>query len=180
MGNRWTDRTVNRDSHENCHQKGNTLGASVKATRFSSDLKRAIAFFLPVLWAPPISADSGVLRPGVLESSGVVWRYLELCDFKISSMKRKCHSFSTVQFSSVAQSCLTLQPHGLQHTRLCCPSPIPRAYSNSCPLSRWCHPTICSTIVCLLKILSAMFYTSQCMLLLLLSRVSRVRLCANP
>ena len=85
-----------------------------------------------------------------------------------------------IQFSSVTQSCLTLQPHGLQHTRLCCPSPIPRAYSNSCPLSRWCHPTICPTIVCLLKILSAMFYTSQCMLLLLLSRVSRVRLCANP
>ena len=38
-----------------------------------------------------------------------------------------------VQFSSVAQSCPTLQPHGLQHTRLPCPSPIPSAHSNSCP-----------------------------------------------
>ena len=40
-----------------------------------------------------------------------------------------------VQFSSVAQSCLTLQPHGLQHARLPCQSPTPRTYSNSCPLS---------------------------------------------
>ena len=36
----------------------------------------------------------------------------------------------------------SLQPHGLQHTGLPCPSPIPGAYSNSCPLSQWCHPTI--------------------------------------
>ena len=35
-------------------------------------------------------------------------------------------------------------PHGLQHTRLPCPSPTPRACSNSCPLSLWCHPTISS------------------------------------
>ena len=38
----------------------------------------------------------------------------------------------------------SLQPHGLQHTRLLCPSPTPGVYSNSCPLSRWCHPTISS------------------------------------
>ena len=41
--------------------------------------------------------------------------------------------FSSVQFSSVPQSSLTLQPHGLQHTRLLCPSPSPRTCSNSCP-----------------------------------------------
>ena len=58
------------------------------------------------------------------------------------------HSISvSVQFNSVAQSCLTLQPHGLQHTRLPCPSPTPRTYSNSCPLSQWCHPTISSSVV---------------------------------
>ena len=34
----------------------------------------------------------------------------------------------------------SLWPHGLQHTRIPCPSPSPRACSNSCPLSRWCHP----------------------------------------
>ena len=38
----------------------------------------------------------------------------------------------------------SLQPHGLQHTRLPCPSPTPRADSNWCPLSQWCHPTISS------------------------------------
>ena len=37
--------------------------------------------------------------------------------------------------------------HGLQHTRLPCPSSTPRAYSNWCPLSWWCHPTISSSVV---------------------------------
>ena len=40
-----------------------------------------------------------------------------------------------------------LRPHGLQHTRPPCPSPTPRAYSNSCPSSQWCHPTISSSVV---------------------------------
>ena len=40
----------------------------------------------------------------------------------------------------------SLQPHGLQHARLPCPSPTPGACSNSCPLSHWCHPTISSSI----------------------------------
>ena len=37
----------------------------------------------------------------------------------------------------------SLQPHGLRHTRLPCPSPSPRACSNSCPLSQWCNPPSC-------------------------------------
>ena len=41
----------------------------------------------------------------------------------------------------------SLWPHGLQHTRLPCPSPSPGACSNSCSLSLWCHPTISSSIV---------------------------------
>ena len=41
----------------------------------------------------------------------------------------------------------SLRPRGPQLTRLCCPSPTPRAYSNSCPLSQWCHPTISSSVV---------------------------------
>ena len=52
-----------------------------------------------------------------------------------------------VQFSSVAQSYLTLRPHGLQHARPPCPSPTPGVYSNSCPLSQWCLPTISSSVV---------------------------------
>ena len=50
--------------------------------------------------------------------------------------------------SSVAQSCTTLcDPHGLQHSRLPCPSPPFGAYSNSYPLSWWCHPTISSSVI---------------------------------
>ena len=40
-----------------------------------------------------------------------------------------------------------LQPHGMQHPRLSCPSPSPRVCSYSCPLSRWCHPTISPSVV---------------------------------
>ena len=58
---------------------------------------------------------------------------------------------STTQFSSVQFSCSvmsdSLWPHGLQHARPPCPSPTPGVYSNSCPLSQWCHPIISSSVV---------------------------------
>ena len=54
-------------------------------------------------------------------------------------MKHLSSSFSC----SVVSDCL--QPHGLQHAKLPCPSPTPRACSNSCPLCRWCHPAISSS-----------------------------------
>ena len=50
------------------------------------------------------------------------------------------------QFSGSVTS-NSLQPHGLQHSRLPCPLPTPGACSNSCPLSLWCHPTILSSVV---------------------------------
>ena len=74
------------------------------------------------LWGGRIASNSSFDFPG-------------LCSF----------SGRSVQFSSVAQSD-SLQPHGLQHTSLPCPSPTPGAYSNSCPLSRWCHPAISSSV----------------------------------
>ena len=52
----------------------------------------------------------------------------------------------SVQFSRSVVSD-SLRPHGLQHARLPCPSPTSWAYSNSCPLSWWCHPTISSSVV---------------------------------
>ena len=55
-------------------------------------------------------------------------------------------SINSVQFSHSVMS-NSLQPHGLQHARLPCLSPTPRAYSNSSPSSRWCHPTISSSVV---------------------------------
>ena len=53
---------------------------------------------------------------------------------------------SSVKFSHPLMS-NSLQSHGLQHARLPCPSPIPTVCSNSCPSSRWCHPTISSSVV---------------------------------
>ena len=51
-----------------------------------------------------------------------------------------------VQFSlSVVSD--SLWPYGLQHARSSCLSPTPRVYSNSCPLSQWCHPTISSSVI---------------------------------
>ena len=60
-----------------------------------------------------------------------VWRFLQ---------------FSSVQFSrSVVSN--SLRPYKLQHARPPCPSPTPGVYPNSCPLSRWWHPTISSSVV---------------------------------
>ena len=53
---------------------------------------------------------------------------------------------SSVQFSRSLVSS-SLWPHGLQHASPPCPSPTPRVYSNLCPLSQWCHPTISSSVV---------------------------------
>ena len=67
----------------------------------------------------------------------------------IPKVVRKSFSFSPlrIMFSSVTQPCLTLRPHELQYARLPCPSPAPRAYSNLCPLSRGCHPTISISVI---------------------------------
>ena len=54
--------------------------------------------------------------------------------------------YSSVQFSHSVMSD-SLWPHGLQHARLPYPSPTPRVYSNSCPSSGWCSPTISSSVV---------------------------------
>ena len=74
---------------------------------------------------------------------------------QFQSLKKNMARFSfrsailaSVSVSSVAQSCLTLRPCGLQHARLPCPSPTPRACSNSCSIESvmpsnhliFCHP----------------------------------------
>ena len=70
------------------------------------------------------------------------WLDAKQCEFYFV---RNC----TFLFSSVQLICSvmsdSLWPHGMQHARLACPSPTPRAYSNSCPSSQWCHPTISSS-----------------------------------
>ena len=54
--------------------------------------------------------------------------------------------FSSVQFSCLVM-CASLRPHEPQHTRPPCPSPTPRVYPNSCPLSQWCHLSISSSVI---------------------------------
>ena len=74
---------------------------------------------------------------------------------------------NSVQFSRSVMS-NSLQPLGLQHASLPGPSPIPRACSNSCPSSRWCHPTISSSVVrfssCLQALLSIRVFSSESVL----------------
>ena len=60
----------------------------------------------------------------------------KLLVFQISSVQFICSPMSD-----------SLLPHRLQHTRPPCLSPAPGVYSNSCPLNRWCHPTISSSVV---------------------------------
>ena len=85
----------------------------------------------------------------ILKLSGEIIYLLwwSLDTYKISlKFAKVIENFMTFQFScSVVSN--SLRPHGLQHTRPPCPSPTPRACSNSCPSSRWWHPTISSSVV---------------------------------
>ena len=71
----------------------------------------------------------------------------------------------------------SLRPHGLQDARLPCPSSSPRAYSNSCPLHGWCHPTISSSVVsfCCLQF----FPASGSFLMILPSIFPSIKVCSN-
>ena len=67
-------------------------------------------------------------------------------DFVQFSLIQYGLNISSVQFSCSVMSD-SLQPHGLQHARSPHPLPTPRVYSNSCPLSQWCHPTISFSVI---------------------------------
>ena len=72
------------------------------------------------------------------------WDLLSLFDF-VSPIDCELYE-DHVQFSHSVVSD-SLWAHGLQHARPPCPSPTPGVYSNSYPLSRWCHPTISSSVI---------------------------------
>ena len=64
----------------------------------------------------------------------------------VNNLSANVGDANSVQFSRwVVSSCLW--SHGLQHARPPCLSPTPRVYSNSCPLSQWCHPTMSSSVI---------------------------------
>ena len=81
-------------------------------------------------------------RPLLLDP--LSWCSKWMCLYTNWCIYKYCHC---VQFSSVIQSCPTLQLHELLHTRPPCLSPTPRVYPNLCPLSRWCHSTVSSFVV---------------------------------
>ena len=83
-----------------------------------------------ILWSLPIHEHRIALH---------YLKYLQVC--WLFNLHASTSVFISVQFSH-SVVCDSLQSHGLQHTRLPCPSPTPRASSNSCPSSWWCHPNI--------------------------------------
>ena len=64
----------------------------------------------------------------------------------MQKLKRKLETLYSVQFSRSVVSD-SLRPYEPQHARPSCPSPTPGVYPNPCPLCRWCHPTISSSVV---------------------------------
>ena len=67
------------------------------------------------------------------------------CNIILGSIKK--HSIWEYALVLLLLFSCSLQPHGLQHARLFCPSPSPGACSSSCLLSQWCHPTISSSVI---------------------------------
>ena len=84
-------------------------------------------------------------HPNFRRQDFILSQTTEHCGLLVSILPIR-YLMSSVQFSRSVMS-NSLQPHGLQHTSLPCPSPNPRACSNSCPSSWWRHPTISSSVV---------------------------------
>ena len=89
---------------------------------------------------------SAILLNELLSSQMILWKWTYSVDSAFCFVSFGCAFPHSVQFSCSVMS-VFLRPHGLQHTRPPCLSPTPRAYSNSCPLSQWCHPTISSSVI---------------------------------
>ena len=97
---------------------------------------------------------SKTLQNNIVKSDKNDTYWMDLSEWFVLNcfMTWKCHGWDcecSIQFSSVAQLCLTLcDPMDyIQHARFPCPSPTPGACSNSCPLSQWCHLTISSSVI---------------------------------
>ena len=96
----------------------------------------SLSSFLPRTWVATVFFS----QPKSLASSS------KISPFPILLPYMNTFHFSSVQFSLSVMS-NSLQPHESQHARPRCPSPTPRVYPNPCPLSRWCHPTVSSSVI---------------------------------
>ena len=118
---------------------------------------------LPAMWETRVRSlgQEDPLEKGMaIHSSILAWRIPwteEPGGLQSMGLQRIRHdwmtnlSFPFLDFSSVQFSCSvvsnSLRPHGLQQARTPCPLPAPGVYSNSCPLSQWCHPAISSSVI---------------------------------
>ena len=83
------------------------------------------------------------LKEGFIYRTILVWSFL-ICGLEVSYWWARLEFHFLFSCSVLSDS---LWSHGLQHSRFLCPSPSPGACSNSCPLSRWCHLTIWSSVI---------------------------------
>ena len=105
----------------------------------------------PTLCDPIDGSPPGSSVPGIFQARVLKWVAIAFSMYIFVFPSFCCHNYIIVhnvfiQFSLSVMSD-SLWPHGLQHARLPCPSPTPGAYSISCPLSWWCHPTISSSVI---------------------------------
>ena len=104
----------------------------------------------PMDCSPPGSSVHGIFQARVLEWGAIAFSINFNKQMQIYGTINRCFcSFLSQWFSSV-QLLSCVQLFAIPWTGACqlpCPSPAPEVYSNSCPLSRWCHPTISSSVV---------------------------------
>ena len=110
----------------------------------AKSLQSCPTFCNPKDCSPPGSSIHGILQVRILE--WVAISFSRGCLPPRDQTHISKVSWISVQFSRSVVSD-SLQPHGPQHARPPCPSPTPGVYPNSCPLSRWCHPTTSSSVV---------------------------------
>ena len=107
------------------------------------DMEGWLSSFIQIFSCVGVSASIPVLFRGQL--------YCDFFFFFLYNMPLCNGAMWSCQFHVIQYSCSvmsdSLRPHGLQHTRPPCPPSTPGAYSNSCPLSQWCHPAIPSSVV---------------------------------
>ena len=107
-----------------------------------------VIFLNSLIYLTVLGLSFGIFSCGMHSFSCDMWDLVPWPGIKPRhpALEAQSSSHCSVQFSrSVVSDCL--QPHEPQHSRHPCPSPTPRVYPNSRPLSRWCHPTISSSVV---------------------------------
>ena len=112
----------------------------------STGAEHRLAFFLQQVGEARGSHRTGIRTPVSTHQSWSTALLRPLLQERETELGRVTQPVTTIHFSCSVVSD-SLRPHGLQHTRLPCPSPTPGVYPYPCPLSWWCHPTILSSVI---------------------------------